>query len=91
MKWAYAPSICLTDPDGEWYSSIKTFRRGARTVGKWTGYEVLTRKHAQELEQESHEFVFLSQGEPKNPMLPVLEIEMHSGVLGNTAWVFSPL
>lgn len=69
--------------DGAWYAAIKTIRRGRRTIEKWTGYEMLARKPAQGREQESHEFVFLSQGEPKNPLLPVMEIEMHTGVSGN--------
>jgi hypothetical protein len=66
-----------------WYQAIKTLRRGNRKIGAWTGYEVLARKPTQEFEQQSHEFVFLSQGEPKNPMLPVVEIELHTGVSGN--------
>lgn len=86
---ALEPRIKMAERDaiknghGTWYSAIKTIRRGSRTIGKWTGYEMLALKPAQEHEQESHEFVFLSQGEPKNVMLPVLEIEMHTGVAGN--------
>lgn len=59
----------IRNGDGAWYAAIKTIRRGSRTIGKWHGYEMLARKPAQELEQESHEFVFLSQGDPKDAML----------------------
>ena len=67
----------------EWYSSVKTLRRGARSIGKWNGFEVLVHKPAQQHEGENHEFVFVSQGEPKNPILPVITIELHSGVESN--------
>lgn len=69
--------------NGDWYSRIKFLRRGQRTIEHWTGFEVLARKPAQATSEESHEFVFLSQGEPKNPYLPVLDIKLHTGVLGN--------
>jgi hypothetical protein len=68
---------------GAWYSRIKTLRRGDRAIGKWKGYEILARKPSQGAVGESHEFAFLSQGEAGNPLLPVLEMEMHSGVRGN--------
>ncbi|MYN19963.1 hypothetical protein GTP81_24780 [Rugamonas sp. FT107W] len=66
-----------------WYSRIKTLRRGRREIGKWHGFEMLARKPAQAEEGASHEFVFVSQGEPKNPLLPVLELEFHTGVKEN--------
>jgi hypothetical protein len=68
---------------GGWFSRIKVFRRGPRQVGQWTGFEVLVRKPAQEREGESHEFAFLSQGEPKDPLLPVLDVQLNTGVEGN--------
>lgn len=69
---------------GTWYSRIKTLRRGKRQIGNWIGFEVLARKPSQANEGESHEFAFLSQGEPDNPMLPVLDLSLYSGVKGNT-------
>lgn len=66
-----------------WYSRIKSLRRGLREVGNWKGFEILVRKPAQAAEEESHEFAFLSQGEPKNPLLPVLDVELFTGVKGN--------
>jgi hypothetical protein len=68
---------------GGWFSRIKVFRRGSRAIGKWQGFEILARKPAQKHEGESHEFLFVSQGEPKNPLLPLLELEFHSGVKDN--------
>ncbi|GJI99164.1 hypothetical protein RugamoR57_58820 [Duganella caerulea] len=61
----------------------KPFAVGRRQIGKWYGFEMLARKPAQAEEGESHEFVFVSQGEPKNSLLPVLEIEFHTGVKEN--------
>lgn len=66
-----------------WLARVKVFRRGERTIGNWKGYEFLARKPAQEGSEEAHEFAFLSQGEPKIPLLPVLDIKMDSGVAGN--------
>lgn len=44
---------------------------------------MLARKPPQDGQEESYEFAFLSQGEPKNPYLPVLDIKLHSGVVNN--------
>ena len=68
---------------GEWYARIKTLRRGNRSIGHWNGFEVLAFKPKQAGAGAAHEFVFVSQGEPNNPLLPVLEIEMHTGIGGN--------
>lgn len=75
---------------GLWYERIKVFRRGARQIAGWKGFEVLARKPAQEGEGESHEFAFLSQGEPKNPLLPVLDVQLDTGVAGNRAGAKRP-
>lgn len=66
-----------------WYASIKTLRRGKRNVGPWVGFEVLARMPRQKLEGESHEFAYVSHGEPLNPMLPVLDVALQSGVKEN--------
>lgn len=78
-----AEEIASHSGNTAWYSHIKTLRRGRRQIGKWYGFEMLARKPAQAEEGESHEFVFVSQGEPKNSLLPVLEIEFHTGVKEN--------
>lgn len=78
-----AEQIARAEGQGAWYARIKHFRRGQREIGRWTGYEVLARMPAQGEVGEFHEFAFVSQGEPNNPYLPVLELEMHSGVEGN--------
>jgi hypothetical protein len=70
---------------GEWYSRIQFFRRGTRQLGDWTGFEVLARMPAQENVSERHEFAFLSQGVPKDPFKPVLDIKLDTGVKKNTA------
>ena len=75
---------------GDWYARIKTFRRGQRSLGHWHGFEVLALKPSQAGAGAAHEFVFVSQGEPNNPLLPVLEIEMHTGVGGNKTGAVRP-
>ena len=69
---------------GNWYKRVKFLRRAPRKVGNWDGFEVAAHRPALDGEEESHEFSFLSHGEPKNPMLPVLDVKMHTGVKGNT-------
>lgn len=72
---------------GSWYSRIKILRQGNATIEHWNGYEVLARKPAQAGQKDSYEFAFLSQGEPKNSYLPLLDIKLHSGVSDNKAGV----
>lgn len=67
----------------QWYSRIKILRRGYRRWEGWDGFEVLAHKPAQKFESENHEFAFQSHGEPKNPFLPVLQVELHTGVSQN--------
>lgn len=69
--------------NGNWYSRIKVFRRGEAKIDNWVGYQILARKPPQDAQKESYEFAFLSQGEPKNPYLPVLDVKLQSGVLNN--------
>ncbi len=86
---ALEPRLKIAEKDaslgghGTWYSRIKTLRRGNRELGKWKGFEILTWLPAQDIEGQSHEFKFVSQGEPKNPLLPLLELELRTGVKGN--------
>jgi hypothetical protein len=81
MKAAQQNAIALGK--GAWYSRIKFLNKGKRRVGNWDGFEVRARMPAQEDGKEHHEFEFLSQGEPKNPLLPVLDIQLHTGVKDN--------
>lgn len=66
-----------------WYQQIKFLRKSQRKIGDWDGFEVAVRKPARKEEEASHEFVYLSQGEPKNALLPVLDIQLHTGVKDN--------
>lgn len=75
---------------GGWYSRIRILREGERQIGKWKGVEALARKPALDDAEESHEFAFVSHGEPKNPLLPVLDVKLDSGVLGNKAGARKP-
>jgi len=74
----------------DWYKSIKVFRKRNRKVGAWQGLEVLARKPRQKGETSSHEFAFVSHGEPNNPMLPVLDVEMLTGVQDNRRGALEP-
>ncbi|MET0267288.1 MAG: T6SS immunity protein Tli4 family protein [Duganella sp.] len=75
--------LLKSEGQGAWYSQVKKLREGPRQIGNWSGYEFLARMPSQERTGESHEFSFLSQGEPNNPYLPVLDIELQSGVRDN--------
>ncbi|MGW8394715.1 T6SS immunity protein Tli4 family protein [Pseudoduganella sp. HUAS MS19] len=86
----HAKQAAIKSGMGKWYSQIKFLRSGYRQLGGWHGYEVLVRKPAQKFEGENHEFAFQSHGEPKNPLLPVLQIELHTGVKGNTTGGIKP-
>lgn len=75
---------------GGWYKRVKFLRRAPRRVGNWEGFEMAAHRPAIESEEESHEFAFLSHGEPKNPMSPVLDVKLHTGVKGNTIGATMP-
>lgn len=68
---------------GAVFARIKTFRRGPRQIGDWSGFEILARKPAHGDDTESHEFLFLSQGVPKDPLRPVLDLQLNTGVDDN--------
>jgi len=76
--------------ENAWFASIKFLRKGNRSLGGWNGYEILARKPPQKHELEYHEFAFTSHGEPNNPIRPVLELEMHTGVVGNRRGATKP-
>lgn len=75
--------LLLANGDGAWYAQLKKIRQGQRKIGNWQGYEFLARMPSQERAGESHEFAFVSQGEPNNPYLPLLDVELQSGVKDN--------
>ena len=75
---------------GEWYSRIKFIRRAERKISNWKGYEALARRPPQGNFSSFHEFAFVSQGEPNNPMLPVISLDLYTGVLDNTVGVAIP-
>jgi hypothetical protein len=65
---------------GRWFDQVSIFRRGERRIGGWIGSEFLARKPMIGKVHESHEFAFFSHGEPGNPMVPTLDIELNTGV-----------
>lgn len=75
---------------GKWYDRVQVFRRGTRSIGDWTGYEYLAWKPAIGEASESHVFAFVSQGAPSDPMLPVLDVALDTGVKGNEANLIKP-
>lgn len=82
--------LLKSEEQGAWYSQVKKLRQGQRKIGNWHGFEFLARTPVQELAGEFHEFAFLSQGQPGNPYLPVLDIELQSGVHNNKIGTVRP-
>jgi hypothetical protein len=68
---------------GSWLSRVTFFRRGPRQLGDWKGFEALALKPAQEHEMESHEFHFISLGEPSAPLQPRLDVQLDTGASGH--------
>jgi hypothetical protein len=65
-----------------WFSRVTFFRRGPRQLGAWKGFEALALMPAQENEKESHEFHFISLGEPNAPLQPRLDVQLDTGASG---------
>jgi len=70
--------------NGDWYARIKTFRRGERKIANWKGFEALLRRPPQGKYGSFHEFAFVSHGEPNNPALPVVTLDLYTGVEGDS-------
>lgn len=75
---------------GKSYAQFKFLRRGERQILEWKGYEALVRRPQQAGFESTHEFAFVSQGEPNNPMLPVISLDLYTGILDNTAGLGIP-
>lgn len=75
---------------GDWYRRIKQLRRGEATYVPWQGYELLARLPPQGNVKEYHQFNFVSLGEPNNEYQPTVDIEMVTGVSGNTRGKIAP-
>ena len=68
---------------GDAYARIKSFRRGARHLGMWKGYEMVARKPAYMDDTDAHEFRFQSLGAAHDPLQPRLDLRLDSGVKKN--------
>ena len=68
---------------GDAYARITTFRRGARQLGPWKGFEMVARKPAYNDDTEAHEFHFHSLGALHDPLQPQLDVRLDSGVNNN--------
>jgi hypothetical protein len=79
-----AEELAKAAGNGDWYARIKHLRRGERRIANWTGFEALLRRPPQGKYGSFHEFAFVSQGEPNNLALPVLTLDLYTGVEGNT-------
>lgn len=75
---------------GNWFNRVTFFRRGPRQLGDWKGFEALALKPAQGNEKETHEFHFISLGEPNAPLLPRLDVQLDTGASGHLKGVVSP-
>ncbi|MDO3622229.1 T6SS immunity protein Tli4 family protein [Ralstonia pseudosolanacearum] len=68
---------------GDWYRQIKMLRRGDRQIEGWTGYEALGHLPGQESVSAHHDFQFMSLGHPTDPLKPLLDVQMQTGVADN--------
>lgn len=76
---------------GNLYSKIKTLREGKRRMGDWEGAEKLARMPAQKDGTPSvHEFMFKSIGVANDPLRPLIDMDLHSGIQENTKGVNEP-
>lgn len=73
-----------------WLARIDFLRRGKRTLAGWQGEEVLARLPSQENATSSHRFKFKSLGAKNDAMLPLIDIELVSGVKGNQRGAVPP-
>lgn len=75
---------------GMHYARIKTFRRGPRELGVWEGYEILARKPPFKKDTDAHEFRFRSVGAVNDAYHPELDVQLDSGVNGNSKAAIKP-
>ena len=68
---------------GNAYARIKTFRRGARQLGPWKGFEMVARKPADNDDTDAHEFHFHSLGALHDPLQPQIDVRFDTGVKNN--------
>jgi hypothetical protein len=85
VRLAKAKKAAEAEGFGALYARNKFLRRGERQIEGWPGSEALVRRPAHDGKPEHHQFLFMSQGEPKNALKPVLDIQMDTGVEGNEA------
>lgn len=76
---------------GSWYRRIKTLREGKRVMGDWEGFEKLARLPAHKEGSPSvHEFAFKSIGVAKDMFRPYVNMQMDTGVDGDSTVGFEP-
>ena len=76
---------------GGWFSRIKTLRKGQRVMGDWDGAEILARLPAHKEGSPSvHEFAFKSIGVAKDRLRPYVNMQMDTGVDGDSTVGFEP-
>lgn len=65
------------------FANVKILRNGRRQLNGWEGEELLTRRPAYKDDTDAHEFRFFSLGERNDPLHPLLDIRLDSGVHKN--------
>ncbi|RIX45054.1 MAG: hypothetical protein D3M94_13045 [Rhodocyclales bacterium GT-UBC] len=74
-----------------WLLGLKILHQGPRQVGDWVGYEAFVRMPPESDNQPStHEFHFKSIGKARDILRPYVDMELSSGVSGNTRGVEEP-
>ncbi|RSZ56874.1 hypothetical protein HF313_05660 [Massilia atriviolacea] len=65
---------------GALYARIQILRRQTRQLGAWSGPDIASRTPAHGNETEAHEFRFQSLGAVNDPLQPLLDVRLDSGV-----------
>ncbi len=74
-----------------WLLGLKILHQGPRQVGDWVGYEAFVRMPSESDNQPStHEFHFKSIGKARDILRPYVDMELSSGVSGNTRGAEEP-
>lgn len=71
---------------GDWYKAIKQLRKGPRKLGQWEGGEILAHLPRQPRGggADSHQFIFYAPGNLKDPYVTEINMQLDTGVEGNT-------
>lgn len=82
-RFQHAEQTAIKSDGGVWYRRVKFLRRGTKVLKPWSGDEILMHVPAQDRDHDSHQFLFVALGEPKNVYVPTLDVSLNTGVKAN--------